>query len=368
MNFPIKVMLVDDAFLIRVALRTMLDQDPQKRFKVVASVQNGEDAISMVKTEDIDVVILDVEMPKKNGLEALEEIMKIKPIPVIMFSSLTKKDAKETIKALSLGAVDFMTKSSRDVTAAEKGLKEELHEKIIRAHSINRHNLKPSPAPVIKPPAPKPKMNFASPIQPVKKIHARTGEKLSHLIAIGCSTGGPTALQKIFTDIPKDLKAGIVVVQHMPPGGYTASLAEHLNQLSAFTIKEAEDGDEIIDGTVYIAPGGYHLEVFRRGGKFQCVLNKREHVSGHRPSVDTMFKSIARMNEDIPTYGVVLTGMGSDGTEGAKALKEKNATILAESDKTAVIFGMPKQVINKGLADHVEDLDKIVSKLHELIP
>jgi len=362
-------MLVDDVFLIRVALRTMLDQDPQKRFKVVASVQNGEDAVNMVKTQEIDVIILDVEMPKKNGLEALEEIMKIKPIPVIMFSSLTKKDAKETIKALSLGAVDFMTKSSRDVKAEEKGLKEELHEKILRAHAINRHNLKPSPlSSGASSSIPKPKVTFSSSVQPVKKIHAKTGEKLSHLIAIGCSTGGPTALQKIFSDLPKDLKAGIVVVQHMPPGGYTASLAEHLNQLSHFTIKEAEDGDEIIDGNAYIAPGGYHLEVLRRGGKYQCVLNKREQVSGHRPSVDTMFKSIARIKEDLPVYGVVLTGMGSDGTEGAKELKEKKATILAESDKTAVIFGMPKQVINKGLADHIEDLDKIVSKLQELIP
>jgi len=362
MNEQIKVMIVDDAFMIRVILRNMLESDEQKRFRVVASVLNGVEAVEKASKEEIDVILMDVEMPRKNGLEALKEIMEQKPTPVIMFSSLTKKGAKETIEALSLGAVDFITKSTAPMDAKDKNLKEELYEKIVAASKTNRKNIRYMPRTLPK------KEEYTIEVDDKRqKVKAKAGEKVTNIIAIGCSTGGPTALQKVLSQIPKDMKAAIMIVQHMPPGGYTASLAEHLNQMSDFEVKEATDGDEILDGHVYIAPGGFHLELFKRGEKYQCVLNKREPNSGHRPSVDTLFVSISRIKNTVPIYGVILTGMGSDGTNGCHALKRENAIIIAESEKTAVIYGMPKQVVKRGLADYEENLENIVPRLIKIV-
>lgn len=350
-------MIVDDAFMIRVLLRNLLEQDDQHRFKVVASAVNGEDAVAKALKENIDVILMDIEMPRKTGLEALKEIMEVKPTPVIMFSSLTKKGAKETIQALSMGAVDFITKD-RDIKKNEKQLKEELFEKIIEAKNINRKNIRYTRYVATQEPATQ---------EPNKPVKGKEGQSLTNLIAIGCSTGGPTALQKILSQLPKDLKAGILIVQHMPEGGYIASLANYLNQVSAFNVKEAVEGDEIVDGAVYIAPGGRHLEVIKRGGKYQCSLNKRQESIGHRPSVDMLYYSLAKIANSVPQTAIILTGMGNDGTNGVTELKKGNVTVITESEKTAVIYGMPKQVEKRGLSDYVKDLDDIVPLLIDLL-
>lgn len=352
MSNPIKVMIVDDAFMIRVIMRNILDGDEEGRFKVVASAVNGDDAVQKALKQDIDVILMDIEMPKKTGLEALKEIMEQKPMPIIMFSSLTTKGAKETVEALSLGAVDFITKD-KEAKSTDKKLKEELVEKILSATKTNTKVIK---------------KNYENQGE-IKKIENKVekGEKLTNLIAIGCSTGGPSALLKILSMIPKDLKAGIVIVQHMPEGGYTASLAKHLNNICNFEVKEASEGEEIVDGKVLIAPGGYHLELLKRGNKYQSVLNRREYEVGHRPSVDMLYYSIARITNLLPTYAIIMTGMGSDGTNGCIELKKNNVTVITESEKTSVIYGMPKQVVNKGLSDYQEDLEKIIPRIEKLI-
>lgn len=351
-------MIVDDSLFIRAYLKQIIESDPKKRFTVVASATDGKDALMKLKTEEIDVITMDIEMDRMDGLTALKEIMKTKPTPVIMFSSLTKKGAKETIEALNSGAVDFLCKTEKHVEMAK--IKMEIFEKLEYASQIDNQIFKKAA-----------KERKIKPIEVTEKEKKDqlipTNGKLSNLIALGCSTGGPRALAQFVSQLPKNLKAGIVIVQHMPEGGFTHSLASHLNQSSQFTVKEVEDGDEIVDGCVYIAKGGYHFEVFKRAEKYQAVLNKKDLVSGHRPSVDALFVSIARLENKIPVYGVVLTGMGSDGTNGCHALKREGAKIIVESEKTAIIYGMPKQVAKKGLADYQEDLGMIVPTLVNLI-
>lgn len=345
----INVMIVDDSIFIRAMLKQIIENDPNGQLKVVASAKDGEDALIKLKSFDVDVITMDVEMPRKNGLETVKEIMKTNPKPIIMLSSLTKKGAKETIEALSYGAVDFITKPEKQMDFIQ--LKTEICEKLTIASQTKK--LKKTTEPT------------TMPSKAIEKKAQQT--QLSNLVLIGCSTGGPKALQKVVSQIPSDLRAGIVIVQHMPDGGYTTSLANHLNNNSNFLVKEAEDGDEIKNGTIYIAPGGHHTEIFNRAGKLRIVLNKRDAVSGHRPSVDVMFSSAARSNPQVPLHGIVLTGMGSDGTKGSGILKKAGATIIAESEETAIIFGMPKQVINQNLADYILRLEEIIPHLSKYL-
>lgn len=344
-------MIVDDSIFIRAVLKQILEADPQKRFRVVASAQDGQDAIIKLNSFDIDVITMDVEMPNKNGLEAVKEIMATNPRPIVMLSSITKKGTKETIEALSSGAIDFITKPNSRVDFSE--LKDEICEKVAQAMLSKDRLIKAD--------------NYLELNSKYLEKYKFTQNVLSNLIVIGCSAGGPKALQKIVAELPADLNAGVVIVQHMPEGGFITSLAEHLNSLSVFTIKEARDGEEIKNGNIYIAPGGFHTEIYRRGDKYRIVLNKRESSAGHRPSVDVLFASVARLKSDMTIVGMILTGMGSDGLKGCQALKTQKHTIIAESEKTAIIYGMPKQVINKGLADFVMDLGDIVTKAVEII-
>lgn len=346
---PIKVMIVDDAFMIRVIVRNFLDGDEQKRFKVVASAVNGEDAVEKALNQEVDVILMDIEMPKMNGLEALREIMKKKPTPVIMFSSLTKKGAKETIESLSLGAIDFIAKD-KETSRSDISLKEEIFKKVIQANKINMGNI-------------------AIKKEKIEKVTKKRepSSKLSNLVTVGCSTGGPSALQRLFSTIDSEIKAGFVVVQHMPAGGYTESLAKHLNDISPLNVMEAKEGQEITDGNVYIAPGGYHLEVIKRANKYQISLNKKDMGVNHKPSVDIMLLSLARIQKPINLFSVIMTGMGSDGLNGIKEIKGISKAIITESQKTAVIYGMPKQIEIRGLSDYVVDLEEISKKIKEII-
>lgn len=340
----IKVMIVDDAILMRAMLKNIIDSDPQKRFTVVASALDGIDALNKLKSHEIDVILMDVEMPRKNGLETLKEIMSTQPKPIVMFSSLTTKGAKETIEALSMGAVDFLAKP--DIGQSINTLKEEICEKLFHASAV-KNGLK----------------RLMAVQRPTVAQIGKHSTTLTNLIALGCSTGGPNALREILPQIKVDTKAAMLVVQHMPPGGYTSSLAEYLNQISAFRVVEAAEGMEILDGNIYIAPGGYHMELFKRGQKYQIVLNKKDPVTGHRPSVDAMFRSVLQSDIGVPVYATILTGMGSDGSLGAEELRKNRrlkTKIIAESKNTAIIYGMPRQVIEKGLADVVLDLHDII--------
>ena len=356
----IRVMVIDDSILQRAMIRSMLEQDEKQRFQIVASANNGIDALEKLKRQahEIDVITLDVEMPRMNGLETLQKIMETTPKPVVMFSSVTKKGAKEAIQALALGAIDFITKPSQDEM---KQIKQELIEKIMYASQVKQGIYSKFQTETFH----KPKVEVKS--NPFPTTRTNPLKKVSNLILIGSSTGGPRTLTKLMSSISPDLKASIVIVQHMQRGTFTNSFANSLNQISPFEVKEAETGDILEDGKAFVAPAGLQTEVFMRNEKFTLVLNEETLEYRYRPSVDVLFSSVARLNPNIHTFGVVLTGMGDDGTRGSQALKRINSTIIAESERTAILYGMPKQVIQRGLADYIEDLDNVPSRIEHII-
>lgn len=342
-------MIVDDAILMRAMLKNIIESDPQKRFTVVASALDGVDALNKLKRQEVDVILMDIEMPRKNGLETLEEIMSTEPKPVVMFSSLTKKGAKEMIEALSYGAVDFLSKP--DIGVDIKILRDEIREKLYQASKV-KNGLRQ-----------KKDTSFTESVRSIPK-----SSTLTNLVLLGCSTGGPNALREILPQIQATTKTAVLVVQHMPPGGYTASLAEYLDQICTFKVMEAAEGMDVLDGNIYIAPGGYHMGVLKRGNRLQISLNRKEPVSGLRPSVDEMFDSVYRSEIQVPVYATILTGMGSDGSLGAETLKKGRklkTKVIAESKNTAIIYGMPRKIVEKGLADVVLDLNKIIPYLEK---
>jgi two-component system chemotaxis response regulator CheB len=344
-------MIVDDSLFIRAILRQIINSAPNNKFEVVAAATDVDDAIRKMKYMQIDVITLDIEMPGKNGLMVLKEIMENDPKPVVMLSSLTKSGAKETIDALSLGAIDFITKPSTETDLTT--LKQEIYQKLETAANSNHKKITSG----------LPKKIIVAPTVPKKQ----TDGKLNNLLVIGCSTGGPNALRKLAAQLPKNLPVGILIVQHMPEGSYISSLAANLNQISHFEAMEATDGMEITDGKIIIAPGGYHMELVKRGGRYQVVTNQKEPVGGLRPSVDILFESIARNNIEVPILAAILTGMGSDGLNGTRELKKINAKVIAESQNTSVVYGMPKKIVENNLADYVEDLGMIVPRIVKII-
>ncbi|PGK52549.1 chemotaxis response regulator protein-glutamate methylesterase [Priestia megaterium] len=349
----IGVMIVEDSILQRAMIRSMLERDRDKRFIVVASANNGKDALEKLVRHhhEIDVITMDIEMPVMTGLEALKIIMESYPKPTLMFSSLTNKGTREAIQALSMGATDFIAKPT---TGQVKDLESELIEKVYYASQVKITN--PSLSHGFSKTSPQ--------IKPKKKEKPST---LTNIILIGTSTGGPRTLTKLMSQLPENLQAGIVIVQHMQPGGFTASFANSLNQISAFEVKEAEDGDELLDGRAFVAPAGLQTEVFLRHNSFRLVLSDKHLEFRHKPSVDVLFSSLARINPNMHTFGVILTGMGDDGCKGSQALKRIKSTVIAESEKTAILYGMPKQVAKRGLADYIEDLDNVIPRIQSII-
>ncbi len=314
---------------------------------VVGTARDGEEALQKVAALRPDVVTLDVEMPVRDGLSTLEEIMKSHPVPVVMLSSMTQAGAEVTVKALQKGAVDFVAKPSGPVSLDLEAVKEELVAKVrvaARARS-------PRPLPECLPP-PRPQ---ARP----------PGEPPGKLVLIGTSTGGPRALAEVMTRLPGDLPAAVLVVQHMP-AGFTRSLAERLDQLSALRVKEAEDGEEAVSGTVYIAPGDSHLLVERGARGPRLRLSKEAPRGGHRPSVDVMMVSAARAG-NWGLVGVLLTGMGNDGLEGFREIKARRGKTIAEDASTAVVYGMPRAVVEAGLADVVVPLPAVAGEIVRML-
>lgn len=319
----IRVLVVDDSAFIRRAVIKMFEGHPDIRVVDVAS--DGEMAIALVKKLRPDVVTLDVKMPILDGLAALARIMKECPTPVVMLSSLTEKGGENTLKALELGAVDFIDKSSAGGPMDLSGLARELIAKIHIAARVDMLKLRQGGA--VKAPAALP-----------QKCATEMG---TELVLIGTSTGGPPALQTVLSKLPADFPCPILVVQHMPVG-FTASLAERLNRLCAIPVKEAEDGEGIEAGHVYLAPAGRHMKVKRCGSKLQVVLDTLPTEALHRPSVDTLFESAADLGGR--NLAVVLTGMGKDGSVGAKAIKKAGGRVLVEAEETSIVYGMPKAV------------------------
>ncbi|MBU9714533.1 protein-glutamate methylesterase/protein-glutamine glutaminase [Evansella tamaricis] len=339
----IRVLVVDDSAFMRKMISDILHGDP--RIEVVAKARDGMDAIEKIQKYDPDVVTLDVEMPEMNGIETLTKIMECHPRPVIMVSSVTKKGADTTIQAMEIGAFDFISKPSGSISLDFHKVREDLVNKIVHAASNDSVQL-PYTKKVTEPVFPQVERISNYPLRPNK------------IVAIGTSTGGPKALQKILPKINGDFPAPILIVQHMPKG-FTKSLSERLNSISQITVKEAEDGEVLKKGIAYIAPGGSHLKIKKIGTSIAVHLDQTPLMSGHRPSVDTMFYSIAEVkNQDV--MAVVLTGMGSDGMKGLMELRKNNRTIvIAESKETAVVFGMPRAVIESNQVDKIVPLDQV---------
>ncbi len=343
----IRVLVVDDSAFMRKALSMMLEKDDG--ITVLATARNGKDAINKVMNLKPDVVTMDVEMPQMDGISAVREIMDRQPLPILMVSSLTKDGAQTTVDALAAGAVDFIAKSSSFVALDIKSIENELIAKVksvvrsryFRNRSRRRHNAD---------------RQFRKKTDQVT-VNARN----ARLVAIGVSTGGPFALQKVLPELPGDFPVPIAIVQHMPPH-FTRSLAERLNNMSALEVVEAEPGMQVCPGRAILAAGGKHL-TFRAGVPHPIVrTSTRPTDSPHCPSVDVMFES-AHQQFGGDVLALIMSGMGKDGLEGAQKLKDSGARILAQDEATSVVYGMPRAVAEAGLADAVIPLHALPGAL-----
>ncbi len=317
--------------------------------EVCGTARNGEDALKRIVQCKPNVVTLDVEMPVKNGLETLKGIMKDTPLPVIMLSSLTKAGTSQTIEAMQHGAIDFISKPSGQISLDLHKVQAELIDKIKHAARARVRN-----DPIIIDDYTK-QLSYIEDNLIVKHLLVEKDK----IVAIGTSTGGPRALVEVLAQLRGDLDAPVVIVQHMPPV-FTKSLAERLNRISPIEVKEAEDGDILVRGKAYIAPGGFHMFVEKVGADLKVRLdNHLPPERGHRPSVDYLFQSLSELRE-YQTIAVVMTGMGSDGTQGVIALKTNtDSVVIAESEESSIVFGMPRSVIESNKVDEICHLNEI---------
>ncbi len=346
MKEKIKVLIVDDSAVARMILRELISKDPQ--IEVVGIAQDPIIARQKIRALKPDVITLDVEMPREDGLTFLEELMAENPMPVVMVSSLTEKGCETTLRALELGAVDFVTKPRIDIVSELPNIIEEVTEKIKVASKVRVKARVP-----VK--APSKKLGPDAVIAPSSARGAmlKTTDKI---IAIGASTGGTEAIKDILAELPCDLP-GIVIVQHMPQR-FTKLFAERLNKLCAIDVKEATDGDRVIQGHALIAPGNYHMLLRRSGAEYYVEIKEGPRVNRHRPSVDVLFRSVARY-AGRNAMGIILTGMGADGAVGLKEMSDAGAFTIAQDEKSSIVFGMPKEAIAIGGAKEVLPLQKI---------
>ncbi len=419
---PYRVLVVDDSAFMRKIITDLILQD--SNFTIVGTAVNGQEALEKINECKPDAVTLDLEMPVMNGIEALRHIMKAQPTPVIMLSGISEENTRETIKALQLGAFDFIRKpsvASNDIHQVGEVLLEKLRiavqtkryqpviaideqaearkavapppvkPEVQRERPVKPNKpLRPAAAPLhtkeqaLKPPAAAPKAAPASTgripaVSPAPAVPIVSGSKLEdgkdklsakpaasgpfrHLVAIGTSTGGPRALHEVVTSLPGDFPAPVLIVQHMPPK-FTKSLAQRLDSFSALKVVEAEQGMKVAAGVVYLAPGGYHMELVKEPGGYAIRLTEQPQRNGHRPSVDVMFESLLSFSE-LKRHAVIMTGMGSDGAKGMKLLTEAGVdSTIAEAEETCVVYGMPRSAVELGVVNKVLPLQHIAGQL-----
>lgn len=400
----IRVLVVDDSGFFRRRLRAMVESHPE--LHVCGEATNGKEAITLTERLCPDVITMDIEMPELDGISAVREIMRRRPTPVLMFSSLTYDGAKATIEALEAGASDFIPKRFADISGGGEQVERQLCDRLVElgggvrgggrrrgeaaaaatttksgeqkgGSSPPRGERKPAPS------APKPAQDTAAnPPQPSREYEetlappeqpapgrrrgAARGPRLGDLeaIVIGCSTGGPVALQRVLTALPAHFPVPILAVQHMP-ATFTPAFAERLNELCRVTVREAKEGDALRPGEVLLAPGGKHIGIRGRGGALTVYTHEGASEHYYKPSVDIAFTEIARAAPGA-VLGVVLTGMGSDGAKGAQVLKDTGSWVWSQDEATSVIYGMPAAVAKAGLSDQVLPLEQIGLELSRL--
>lgn len=339
------ILVVDDSALMRRVICDIINSDTA--FQAIDVCRDGQEAYERLRQHKYDAVIMDINMPRLDGLQVLEKLQEehIKAT-VIVVSSLTTKDADTTNIALERGAVDFVTKPGNLLDARSDDFKSQILTMLravlrVESKDVTRTGVRP----------------VASPVQ--KRVAVRGGKKL---VALACSTGGPKALQSVIPYLPANLDAPVVMVQHMPVG-FTKPMAERLDQISKVHVKEAEDGEILRNGWVYVAPGGHHMEVARSGENHKIRLSDRPPVGGLRPYANYMYESLSVSRYDEITC-VVLTGMGADGTDGITSLnKHKPLHVICQNEKTCVVYGMPRAAVEAGLADEVVPLTEVAGAI-----
>ncbi|KPD22156.1 MULTISPECIES: protein-glutamate methylesterase/protein-glutamine glutaminase [Idiomarina] len=369
----VKVLVVDDSAFFRRRVTEILEDNAN--IKVIGSANNGEEAVSQSRVLKPDVITMDIEMPVMNGIDAVKAIMSSNPCPILMFSSLTHEGATATLNALEAGAADFLPKKFEDIARNRDEAVKTLQDRVlaIARQPVSRTPARPSPAPAVKKPAERPdepktalerirqrnqelQSQRESDARTAKSAGSLTTNRAYQILAIGTSTGGPVALQKILTQLPANFPYPIVMVQHMP-AAFTKAFAQRLNGLCQVNVKEAEDGDVLRAGTAYLAPGGKQLMVEGRPGSAR--LRVKDDTSGritYKPSVDLTFASLSKTYMG-KVLGVILTGMGADGRDGSRMLKDQGATIWAQDQASCVVYGMPQAVAQAGISTRSISLD-----------
>lgn len=351
----IRVVVVDDSALVRSMLTEIINR--QADMECIGAASDPFVAREMIRNLNPDVITLDVEMPRMDGLDFLSKLMRLRPMPVVMVSTLTERGADVTLKALELGAVDFVSKPKIGVLDGLRQLADDITDKIRVASQARIHRL-PTPAPAAAR-APTATVATGGTVSaPPRNTGSYSLGRLSteKLIFIGASTGGTEATKEVLTALPADAP-GVVITQHMPPG-FTRNYAARLDGLCKIRVKEAVDGERVLPGHAYIAPGGFHLSVERSGANYIARVQDGEPVNRHKPSVEVLFKSAARV-AGPNAIGIMLTGMGADGAKAMREMRDAGAYCVAQDEATCVVFGMPREAIAAGAVQVVLPLPKI---------
>jgi len=337
----IKVFIVEDSILMQKVISDILSTDPE--ISVVGKARLGKEALEEIPKISPDVVTLDVKLPDISGIDVLEELMEKFPTRVVMLSAYTQQDAPLTLRALELGALDFIPKPSGEISLDLYNFRDEIIKKIKLISKINIEKI----------------------LKISRKEELEKDLKIKKIVIIGASTGGPKAISEIIAHLSSPQEATFLIIQHMP-SGFTKSFAQRLSWISAFKIKEAEDKDILKKNAGYVAPSGFHMVIEKVDNLYRIRLDETKLVNYVRPSVDMTMKSVADVF-DGEIIGVILTGMGKDGLEGAKAIKRKNGKIIVQDESTSVVYGMPKAIVENNLADFVLPLSEIPKKLEEYL-
>ncbi len=345
MSKPIRVLVVDDSALVRAILKEGLDADPS--IEVVGTAGDPYQARDKILALRPDVMTLDVEMPRMDGVEFLRRLMPQYPLPVVMVSALTEQGKQITLDALEAGAIDFVFKPKADVARGLKAMMAELRHKVRVASTARVHR----------------RQQVA--VEPVRRSAVRSlAESTDKVVAIGASTGGTEAIREMVTRLPATFP-GTVIVQHMP-AGFTRTFAMRLDSLCAMSVREAEDGDRVTPGRILIAPGGMHLRIQRSGGIYKASVGSGVPINGHCPSVEALFDSVAA-HVGANAIGVMLTGMGADGADAMRRMREAGARCFAQDEASSVVFGMPREAYARGGAERLIPLSQMADVVVELL-